>query len=59
MPGAAHSSARLIVNSRLCGLAEYEDVFVGDDPQWEPVGAGLADLVQLKEGRTGHQPVLA
>ena len=40
-------------------LAEDEDVFVGDDPQREPVGAGLADLVQLEERRAGDQPVLA
>ena len=33
-------------------MAEDEDVFVGDDLQREPVGAGLADLVQLEnEGR--------
>jgi hypothetical protein len=32
---------------------------VGDDPQRQPVGAGLADLVQLEERRAGHQPVLA
>jgi hypothetical protein len=41
------------------GPAEYEDFFVGDDPQREPVGAGLADLVQLEERGAGHQPVLA
>jgi hypothetical protein len=51
-PGS--SSARGFV-----GLAEDEDVFVGDDPQREPVGAGLADLVQLEERRAGDQPVLA
>jgi len=51
-PGS--SSARGFVR-----LAEYEDVFVGDDPQRESVGAGLADLVQLEEGGSGDEPVLA
>ena len=32
---------------------------MGDDPQWEPAGAGLADPVQLEERGAGDQPVLA
>ena len=32
---------------------------MGDDPQREPVGAGLADLVQLEERWSRDQPVLA
>jgi hypothetical protein len=47
-----------ILYSWLCRSAEGEDVFVGDDPQREPAGAGLADPIQLKEGRAGDQPVL-
>ena len=41
------------------GAAEDEDVFVGDDPQGQPAGAGLADPVQLKERGARYQPVLA
>jgi hypothetical protein len=32
---------------------------VGDDPQRQPAGAGLADPVQLEERGAGDQPVLA
>ena len=32
---------------------------MGDDPQWEPAGAGLTDPVQLEKRGAGDQAVLA
>jgi hypothetical protein len=57
--GAAGASLGVRSNSWGLVAAEDEDVLVGDNPQRQPPGSGLADPVQLEERRSGHQPVAA